>query len=177
MFKDILRKYFYVPISFLISGTVNMFFTNFITILISISAVIAGILISLKIPFKKSFSFWIKIKICLLSLVPLFVLLIYPEIETILKGDVIFRAFDKSFASLDEILIRKKYETLNAVYFRSVAGFGDELEIYVKKSKDTLFMSYENRVDTLVFEKDKNLLKHLSSYKSYQVSTNENFFE
>lgn len=98
-------------------------------------------------------------------------------ISNYIKGEIIFNAIDKSFATTRSIIIREKDNKLNAFYMGSVAGIGEEEKADIKIIGDTLIIKIHESdySETLIFDKEKYIIINKKENIQYNIQTNKLF--
>src|SRR5690606_35643972 len=112
---------------------------NVLSVLVWLGSTLACLILILRVPFKKT---ELRTKVILIGLLCIPILDIAFDItfkiRNQIKGDIVFSAIDKSFATTKSITIREKNGKLFGEYDYSAAGFGEPEKAFVQIENDSV---------------------------------------
>ncbi|MDZ4147197.1 MAG: hypothetical protein U1C58_02845 [Flavobacteriaceae bacterium] len=172
-----LHKYYLFPILYIVGLLSMELYPNVLSVLVWLGSTLACLILILRVPFKKT---ELRTKVILIGLLCIPILDIAFDItfkiRNQIKGDIVFSAIDKSFATTKSITIREKNGKLFGVYESSVAGFGDSEKAFVQINNDSVLqinLIEREYSEQLTYNKLDNTLRNQEKNLTYRILENK----
>ena len=171
-------KYYLIPVGYFSTVLAMDLFSNFISIGLFVLILGLSFIGSMSLLInRKRRTMRLRLTLAILTLIP-FIDLSFGmsnKLRDELKGQIVFNAIDKSFATTRVLIVRQKGTELIGEYESSVAGIGDSETADIWLSGDTITFKLTDRKyeEVLVFDRNKKMMKSKNS--NFKILVNQIF--
>ncbi len=172
-----LRKYYLFPILYIIGVILSELYPNILLAGVWFGSALICLISIFRIPFK-NIEHKTKAILIVLLCIPIIDMTfgITIKLKNQIKGEIVFSAIDKSFATTSSIIIREKKGKLIGEYEYSAAGFGEPEKAIVQIENDSvLIVNLIERVHSewLTYRKTDNTIRNQANNVTYRILENK----